>query len=1442
MGHSRVQSLGSAVAVAAVLAAFVLLLAPAAAQAAPVETIAGPGSGAGKVNQPRGTAVDQSNGDLYVADDNNSRIDKFDSEGNFLLAWGFGVADGKSAQLQTCGPQASPPTIRCFGPFFINNFEPGHILPGSVAVDQSSHDVYVVDGNNRRVTKFGPDGEFIFMVGKNVDQGGGSPAHPGNVCTAAYLENGDTCGAGQSGSGPGEFFTSPGAVIVDASSNIWVLDGSRIDQFDSSGSFLSQVPIPAGAAAHALGRDSVGDFYTIREGVNEVQEVSLSSFANGDTFRLGNLPAPCSASSTAPITFDKTLSGLFPISESIEDALRKACGGDDFSVDEISIFTNHRVSFHNRLADQNAALLTCAKLTGAGSCSVVPHWDGVPGTVDKLDPSGAFLKTIYTGAPEALALDSADNLYVGDDRNYHFLKFTPAGELISLFGAGQVSVNRFGEGPTGNALALDEGEGHDYLYAVNGLNTAEGAAVQRFTFPAPGPLPEDVRAEDVLPTSATLAASLNPEGHATEYHFEYVTQQGYEEQEESFVGPHTVITPTETLPGSGFEGEEASANIDHLVPETEYRFRIVATNSKGTVEEEASFTARPAVAVDAQWASEVAAHSAFLHAELNPLGVSGEWWLEYGTSEGYGHATVPVALPASFGDLAVGAVLSGLEPATTYHYRFAAADEREGAEYTVHGEDRTLATQPAGLGFSLADDRAWEMVSPPDKHGGSIKLGYGEGQIQAAADGEATSYLSAGSIEAAPEGNRTLERSSVLSRRDSSGGWSSKDISTPNAAVASDAAGAGFEYRLFSSDLGSALLEPRSSTPLSPDASERTPYLRQNTEPPGYTPLVVGCPSPPEPCPPAVEEHADVPPGTEFGVAPGDNPLIVPNGAVQVEGAAPDLAHVVLKSAVPLVAGAAVHSLYAWTAGRPPAQRLQPVSELPEGGSVVAGELGSQHASVRGAISADGSRVFWSGFKGLDPTHPTPGALYLRDTEREETLRLDAVQPGAFGTGKAFPLFQGADSQGTVAFFTDTQNLTEDANENGADLYRCRVVVEGGELKCDLTDLTAHTANPADPFESAEMQGLAAGVSEDGAHVYFVARGVLSSNAVENGAGVEEARPDQPNLYLWQEGSGVRFIATLAEEDERDWSGFSIDPGELGQPAAEQTAAASPSGRYLAFMTALPLTGYDNRDARTGEADQEVFRYDAEANGGEGGLICASCNPSGARPAGLRGYEGAGGAPFYDFQELWTQDQPLAAVLPDATRLGKGGASSLYRPRAVQDNGRLFFNAADSLVAADSNGTWDVYEYEPTGAGSCTASSGGAGTARSAEGCVSLISSGTGDEEAGLLDASEGGNDVFFFTSAQLSVTDEDQETDVYDARVDGVPATLTPHAECLGEACQPPYSPPNDPTPASSSFKGAGNVREEAKARPCPQGKRKVKRRGKVRCVKPHHHRRAHR
>ncbi|HET6571321.1 MAG TPA: hypothetical protein VFG58_07530 [Solirubrobacterales bacterium] len=1448
---------------ALVCVAVSMLWAAGYAEAAPA-TIAEGGQGAGRVLFPVGAAVDQSSGDLYVADRNNFRINKFDQDGNFLLSWGYGVRDGHSVALQTCGPEASPPTSRCFKGEDVNVLTgAATVAPSSVAVDQTSGDVYVSDTGtgNDRVSEFGPAGEFIRAFGGDAVSSG-----PGNT---GADEQQKAVVKGSGGTFPLTATTGLGFGRKTAGSNVITEVTSTVGALHV-GDLVSGSGIPGNTPVTAVGSDSIalaapasstgaisltakettsgipynaseaeveaalealpgvgtGNVGVARTEVSATQFEYLVSFSGGPLH--GNDIAQMT-SSTAGLTGSPKAATISTVVQGGGPEICVAAAGDvckqgdtgsaagqfgsgapgalafDVATGNLWVGDVNRV----QQFEPSGAFVSQAAVPSGGGLAASLAIDPVSEDfylksasfpqVRRYEPSGSPVSTLTevgtldgSGSPRTVAVDALGNAYVGDATSpYRFKAYDLSGAQISQFGAGQV-IGAPGGTAGGNAIAIGEGAGA--LYAVSSKTSAAESAVQAFDLPQPGPLPEEQHVEDLEPTTATLAATLNPEGNATTYHFEYDTNP-YGEGEGAHGTP--VPIPDASLSATEFDAEAVAAPITGLIPGTTYHFRLVASNecepsTTCTVAgPDTTFTTLPAISIDAQWASGIGARSVALHAELNPLGVSGRWWLEYGTSpcsEGGCAKAAEGQLPASFGDVSVGAVLTGLEPATTYYYRFAASDKREAVEYEVAGADHHFTTQLGALGFSLADGRAWEMVSPPEKFGALLAPAY-SGQIQAAADGNGLAYLSFGSVEAAPEGNRLTEESSALARRGAGGAWSSTDITPPNADVVNVATGFGGEYKLFSPDLSGALLEPRSNTLLSVEASERTPYLRTNGASPSYRPLLTG-----------KEGYADVPPGTEFGTDPTE-PSFYPLSAAGVQGATPDLSHVVLQSAVPLVEGTpAAFSLYEWVGGQ-----LSAVSIEPEESEPVRGQLGSSGASTRHAISDDGSRIFWSSGAGGTPT-----GLYVRDMPRNESVRLDDAEKfGGFGTGPVAPIFQGANSGGTVAFFTDTQNLSPDANEDGADLYRWQAEGSGS---CEtaggcLTDVTAHTENFG---ESAEVQGLVAGMSDDASKVYLVAKGVLAANAVENGAGPEAASPGEPNLYLWQQGVGTRFLATLSEEDFHDW-------GETNTGCcftAQQSATASPSGRYLAFMSQNSLTGYDNRDATSGELDQEVFRYDASGNEGAGSLACASCNPSGTRPRGLRGHE-SGVVLAVDPKNLWGKGSggvppatPLAATLPEATQIGASGPS-LYRPRTVLDNGRLFFNGADSLVGADSNGNWDVYEYEPTGVGSCTASTTGAAVARSAGGCVALISSGTGEAEAAFLDASESGDDAFFLSSAQLSVLDEDHARDIYDARVGGIPATRAPRAECLGEACQPAASPPTAQTPASSAFEGPGNLVE---------------------------------
>ena len=288
-------------------------------------------------------------------------------------------------------------------------------------------------------------------------------------------------------------------------------------------------------------------------------------------------------------------------------------------------------------------------------------------------------------------------------------------------------------------------------------------------------------------------------------------------------------------------------------------------------------------------------------------------------------------------------------------------------------------------------------------------------------------------------------------------------------------------------------------------------------------------------------------------------------------------------------------------------------------------------------------------------------------------------------------------------------------------------------------------------------------------HIYFVDT-VTLAGAGENERG-QSAKSGEDNLYEWDAGL-LHYVTTLDGSDDggpaaaiKDWSSSTV----------YRTAEASPDGRWLAFMSTARLTGHDNggpcEDVPGGGhlaiPCSEVFLYDAST----GGLSCVSCNPTGEAPRG-----------------------------PSTLRVIWGAHPWFAQSRYLTDSGRLVFDSGDRLSAADTNGrVEDVYEYEPTGVGSCSRSAG----------CVSLVSSGSGSVDSNFLAMDESGANVFFTTRERLVPQDKDELVDVYDAREHGgFPAqTETQRTECQGEACQATPTPPSFTMPGSVTFFGAGNL-----------------------------------
>jgi streptogramin lyase len=133
------------------------------------------GTGDGQFHGPKGIAV-SSDGSVYVADAWNDRIQKFDSNGNFITKWGSeGNGDGQFN------------------------------LPIDVAVSPYGF-VYVADQNNNRIQKFDSNGTFVKKWG-------------------SY------------GTAPGEF-KFPSAISVSLDGSVYVAEYYRIQKFNDNGNFI----------------------------------------------------------------------------------------------------------------------------------------------------------------------------------------------------------------------------------------------------------------------------------------------------------------------------------------------------------------------------------------------------------------------------------------------------------------------------------------------------------------------------------------------------------------------------------------------------------------------------------------------------------------------------------------------------------------------------------------------------------------------------------------------------------------------------------------------------------------------------------------------------------------------------------------------------------------------------------------------------------------------------------------------------------------------------------------------------------------------------------------------------------------------------------------------------------------------------------------------------
>lgn len=214
-----------------------------------------PGTGNGQFNAPFGLATD-ANGNVYVADAWNHRVQKFTSSGAFVTAWGSnGVAPGQF------------------------NY------PRDIAVDPSGF-VFVVDGANARVQKFtqegvfvstfgtpgSGDGQFNFAFAIDIDAAGNIYVTERDNHRVQKFTNAGVFITrwGSFGTGDGHFWHPAGIAVDDSAGVVYVVDASnaRIQKFTTSGSFVSILASPV-YNPWGVQVDRSGNVYVVSEGVRK---------------------------------------------------------------------------------------------------------------------------------------------------------------------------------------------------------------------------------------------------------------------------------------------------------------------------------------------------------------------------------------------------------------------------------------------------------------------------------------------------------------------------------------------------------------------------------------------------------------------------------------------------------------------------------------------------------------------------------------------------------------------------------------------------------------------------------------------------------------------------------------------------------------------------------------------------------------------------------------------------------------------------------------------------------------------------------------------------------------------------------------------------------------------------------------------------------------------
>jgi hypothetical protein len=1007
--------------------------------------------------------------------------------------------------------------------------------------------------------------------------------------------------------------------------------------------------------------------------------------------------------------------------------------------------------------------------------------------------AGVFFSAEEGGAVDVAVDTSLDHVYV--DMGNQVREYDSGGSLVSTFGqtlccSSAIAVNS----TTASVYVAQFGEIKTFgpLVALPDASTGD--------------------ATDVTGTTATLTGWVDAAGGpAVECEFEYATEASYFENGQTY----DQSAPCEPL-GPYFDPETVQADVSGLSPATTYHYRLHATSTAGGTEgEDRAIATDGPPQIDPVSILAVLSESAKLRVQITPAGSPTTYRVDYVADEDFqvnGFANAASA-PQPEGEVGAGNApvsvmvpLPGLTPTTKYRFRVVATNGVDsmasptGVLVTAGISSVSPQGQFPGQGF-LPENRAWELVSPPDKNGGDVMPT--TFRTRASASGDSVGFASLASFAGADGAGVASEYISVrsLNPNPANSGWTTHAISPRQLSPSYDHILAALEphyLREFSADGQMGILS--STRPLTDDPTVKKTinlYLRTNLKSPGpasYQLLTE--------CPRCVETSTSIPPLAIITSAR----FLAPN----LVGATPDFSQVAFESRYPLTSDApdlasdcnleadgltvpffCGQRLYEWSGGvtrltgRVPQSPDESHCDDANGTPCMAADVsfggggrprGQKIAYHVVSNASDGhSRVFFTqptnasgatasektGFERAQINLSEEGRLFVR-TDHSLTEQLNSSErtenpADAYAPAQYFD----ATPDGHRAYFRSRQALTDDA---AADDRPKLYMYDASKPAEDPHNLTLISKG----VDFSAIPGVI-GTSSDGAYVYFIGQedsglSIFMSHAgdldvvaplpdveasiLENTPNVEEFTHYPLNAHVTQDGQHLLFTTTEGE-------------GVLSSKGREDFEQNGPG----CVTNDDPYTGTDPQC-------RELYYYTASTDS----MQCVSCNPTRALPTGSAHgtYEGL-------------------------NRVGGTVMSPRRRGRVVTEGGGLvFFSSPDPLVPRDVNGVSDAYVFDVDSGG------------------VHLLSSGESGYPSHLLEISADGSDAFFVTRERLSRWDRDESLDLYDARVGGgFPEPSVPVPGCQGDSCQPPSIPLIDPTPASSAAPGPGNVRPRKKHRP---------------------------